>query len=103
MNTVERRAAPRRAPAPSEPLRCARLRGGRELTVEDASRGGLLAEGTARLLPGTHTDVHVLTRDGRVLVRCRVVRAFVSHLSATEVRYRVALAFDRPIDVESPG
>jgi hypothetical protein len=42
----------------------------------------------------------VLTRGGRVLVRCRVVRACVCRLTATEVRYRSALAFDRAIDVE---
>ena len=70
------------------------------MTVTNASCAGVLVEGTARLLPGTHADLHVLTRHGRVLVRCRIVRAVVCHVTATEVRYRSALAFDRPIDVE---
>jgi hypothetical protein len=105
VGAIERRAAPRRAPAQAEPLRCARLRGARELTVANASSAGALVEGTARLLPGTHADVHVLTRHGRVLVRCRIVRAFVCHVTATQVRYRAALAFERPVDVEpsAPG
>ena len=69
----------------------------------NASCSGALVEGSARLLPGTHVDLHLLTRDGRVLVRCRVVRAFVCHLTASDVRYRSALAFDRAVDVEPPG
>ena len=58
-----------------EPLSRVRLRAGRELQVVDVSVAGALLEGTARLLPGTHVDVHMVTRDGRVLVRSRVVRA----------------------------
>jgi len=80
-----------------------RLRTGRELAVVDVSNGGALVEG-ARLLPGTHVDVHVTTPDGRVLVRSRVVRSYVADLQSNAVRYRGALAFDRPIDTSrSPG
>ena len=69
----------------------------------DLSHGGALVEG-ARLLPGTHVDVHVTTREGRVLVRSRVVRAYVVDLRSNAVRYRSALAFDRPIDTSrAPG
>lgn len=68
--------------------------------MANASGSGVLVEGTARLLPGTHVDLHVLTRDGRVLVRCRVVRASICHVAASEVRYRSALAFDRAVDVQ---
>ena len=74
-----------------------RLRTGLQLSVVDVSDGGALVEG-ARLLPGIHLDVHVTTRDGRVLVRSRVVRAYVAELRANAVRYRGALAFDRAID-----
>ncbi|MSO29685.1 MAG: hypothetical protein EXQ48_01910 [Acidobacteria bacterium] len=55
-------------------------------------------------MPGTHVDVHVTTRDGRVLVRSRVVRAHVADLQSNAVRYRSVLAFDRPIDTSrAPG
>jgi hypothetical protein len=88
----------RRVPVSGEPLSRMRLRTGRELDVINVSNGGALVEGTARLLPGTHVDVHVVTRDGRVLVRSRVVRAYVSYLTGELVRYRGALAFERQVD-----
>jgi len=95
---MERRRAPRRDPGAGEPLARVRLRAGRELRVIDVSNSGALVEGEARLLPGTHVDVHVVTRDGRVLVRSRVVRAYVCCVVADSVRYRGALAFERAVD-----
>jgi hypothetical protein len=98
----DRRRAARRAPLPDEPLARVRLRAGRELGVLDVSAAGALVEGETRLLPGTHVDVHVLAAEGRVLVRSRVVRAWVSALASDCVRYRGALAFERPIDTGYP-
>ncbi len=95
---MERRRTSRREPDPGEPLSRVRLRAGRELSVIDVSSDGALIEGSVRLLPGTHVDVHIVTRDGRVLVRSRVVRAQVCHVAADSVRYRGALAFDRSVD-----
>lgn len=80
-----------------------RLRAGRELTVIDLSDSGALVEGSTRLLPGTHVDLHVVTRDGRTLVRSRVVRAYVSHVQADAVRYRGGVAFDRAVDTSAAG
>ena len=40
---------------------------------------------------------------GRVLVRARVARGFVSRLEVDAVHYRAGLAFDRPIDVRAEG
>jgi hypothetical protein len=98
----ERRRAVRRVPADDEPLARVRLRAGRELVVKDVSSAGALVEGDTRLLPGTHVDVHVLTADGRVLVRSRVVRAWVSALRGDCVQYRGALAFERAVDTGYP-
>lgn len=95
---MERRRAARRIPAGEEPLSRVRLRGGRELAVVDLSHAGALVEGPARLLPGTHVDVHIVTSEGRTLVRSRVVRAYVSYLDAEVVRYRGAICFERTID-----
>jgi hypothetical protein len=94
---IDRRRTVRRVPASQEPVCRVRLRTGRELSVVDVSNDGALVEG-ARLLPGTHLDVHVITHEGRILVRSRVVRAFVVSVQADAVRYRGALAFDRSID-----
>ena len=93
----ERRLAPRQVPGADDLLSRVRLRAGRELAVVNVSARGMLVEGSARLLPGTHLDVHVTTIEGRVLVRSRVVRAYVSSLTAERVSYRGALAFDRPM------
>ena len=94
----ERRLSPRRTPGLTEPLRRIRSRTGREFDVVDVSHTGLLVEGRARLLPNTHLDIHIVTRAGRVLIRCRVVRSFVWYLESDLVRYRVGLAFDRIVD-----
>jgi len=88
----------RRVPAKQEPLARVRLRAGRELDVVNISDTGILVDGLARLHPGAHVDVHVVTHQGRVLVRSRVVRAFVSHIEADVLRYRGALAFEQAVD-----
>jgi hypothetical protein len=100
---MERRRALRRPPASDEPLCRVRFRAGRELAVIDVSNAGALVEGVARLLPGTHVDVHIIAADGRTLVRSRVVRAYVSHVEAELIRYRGALAFERSIDTKAVG
>jgi hypothetical protein len=94
----DRRRAERRTPAGTEPLARIRLRAGSHLEVIDVSNAGVLVEGEARLLPGTHADVHIITTEGRTLVRSRVVRACVVHVEAERVRYRGALAFERAVD-----
>jgi len=99
----ERRGAPRRTPADDEPVSRVRLRAGRELAVVDVSNGGALVEGPARLLPGTHVDVHIVTKDGRTLMRSRVVRAKVHYLDAAVVLYRGGIAFERSIDISAAG
>jgi hypothetical protein len=78
-----------------------RVRAGRELVVINLSSTGALVEGEARLLPGRHLDVHVVTAAGRTLVRTRVVRAWVEGLWADRVLYRGALAFEGPLEFGS--
>lgn len=95
---AERRGVPRRLPDSDETLARVRLRTGRELSVVDIGDTGALLEGTARLLPGTHVEVHVITREGRTLVRSRVTRAWVFAVAADAVRYRAALAFDTRVN-----
>jgi hypothetical protein len=85
-----------------EPIRTVRLRAGRDVQAIDVSDSGVLVEGASRLLPGTHVDVHVIARDGRVLVRSRVVRARVTAISPSEVLYRCALAFEQVVDTGYP-
>src|SRR4029434_7280579 len=99
----ERRRGVRRIPQPDETLARVRLRTGRALAVINISPSCALVEGITRLLPGTHADVHIVTRHGRILVRARVVRAMVWYLEADVVRYRAGLTFDTPVDTEQEG
>jgi hypothetical protein len=96
--SADRRIAARRTPGGDETLARVRLRTGRELAVVDIGDAGALLEGTARLLPGTHVEVHVVTREGRTLVRSRVTRAWVFVVAADSLRYRAALAFDTRVN-----
>jgi hypothetical protein len=64
----------------------------------DISPSGAQVECRTRLLPNTHLDIHIVIRTGRVLIRCRVVRATVCHVEADLVRYRVGLAFEHPLE-----
>lgn len=96
--TVERRGFRRRKPDADEPLARTRLRTGPELEIMDIGDGGLGATTSSRLLPGTHVDVHVLTKVGRLLRRARVMRALVVLVEAERLVYQVALSFDAPID-----
>jgi hypothetical protein len=94
----ERRSAVRRQPAADETLTAVRLRAGGSLAVVNLSDAGALVEGASRILPGTHVEVHIVTGEGRTLVRSRVVRAAVVDLSADSVRYQAALSFDRRVN-----
>jgi hypothetical protein len=98
MSIPDRRRSARRLPDYGEPIRRVRSRTGHHLDVVNVSDLGLLVEGQARLLPNTHLDIHIVTRSGRVLVRCRVVRAAVCYIEADLVRYLVALGFERAVD-----
>ena len=69
-----------------------RLRTGRDLLVRDMSSGGARVEGATRLLPGTHSEVHVIATTGRQLVRSRIVWARV--LAVDPLTYEAALLFD---------
>jgi len=100
---MERRRATRRNVAADEPLGHARLRTGGRLRVVEASSWGAVMETTERLLPGRHLDVHIVSAEGRVLVRSRVARAFVVTVEPVAVHYRVAFSFDRAVDVRAAG
>jgi hypothetical protein len=102
MTGRDRRSTRRHCPEGDDSASRVRLRAGRELAVVDASPGGVLVEGDVRVLPGTHVDVHVVTVEGRVLVRSRVVRAWVAALTPSRVTYRAAFAFERPVDLRDP-
>ena len=99
----ERRTCTRRTTDPHTTIAHARLRGGHALLVVEVSRGGALIEGAVRFLPGTRVDLHVFPRRGRILVRCRIVRAFVARLAADGIWYRAAVVFEPAFDGDIDG
>ena len=100
---ADRRRVARRIPDPAQGLSRVRLRTGRELAVIDVSPLGVLVEGTQRLLPGTHVEVHINGGRGRVLLRARVVRCLVWSLASDAVHYRGALAFAAALELAEGG
>ena len=104
----ERRRATRWCPGKDEGLSQLRLRIGPQLAVVNVAETGALVEGAARLGPGARVDVHVITRQGRVLVRTTVTRARVCAVRADAITFQTALRFDapidaRPIEARTPG
>jgi hypothetical protein len=75
----------------------ARVRPGHEVSVIDASAGGLLIETDRRLLPGAAIDLHLSTAGGTTTVRGCVLRCAVSGLRPAGVFYRGAIGFERHV------
>jgi len=100
---VDRRQGPRRIPGGEESLGRVKLRIGPELTVLDIGNHGALVEGRSRLTPGARVDIHVVTPQGRVLVRTTVVRGYVAKLCHDTVIYQAGLKFDHPVAVLPTG
>lgn len=72
----------------------ARIRPGHQVRVLNLSCGGVLVEGSRRLLPGTLVDVHLEREEEAHACRARVVHCAVSALHQHGVAYRAGLAFE---------
>jgi len=91
---VERRRARRRRTVREHGIEMARVRRGVNVTIVDASAGGVLIETPHRLLPGMPLEIHFVRNKGTSTMRGRVLRCGVVHLTASSVRYRGAIGFD---------
>jgi hypothetical protein len=95
---LDRRRYPRTAAAP----RCALgalVRPGHDARPLDLSRGGLLLQTTARLLPGRTVDIQLKVGSWRWNGGGEVVRCEVSGIDPErEVHYRAAIHFTHPLD-----
>jgi PilZ domain len=92
---LDRRRSRRRPTVREHGIEGARVRRGVHVTVIDASAGGVLIETGHRLLPGMPLDIHLVRNRGISIIRGRVLRCAVVHLTASSVRYRGAIAFDQ--------
>lgn len=99
---AERRRAPRHPPKMLRWLAAARLWPGRRVRVIDWSASGVLIEAGVRFAPGRTVTLQLLAERGHLLVRGEIVRASVAAIGPGGLRYRAAVAFDKPVDFSRP-
>ncbi len=75
-----------------------RVRPGVPASVREVSTGGCVIDTNRSLLPGARVELAVASSFGRLLVRGRVLRCHVGHISASVVTFAAALQFDDGVD-----
>lgn len=96
MSEAERRNWPR-IPAEALPNLSAKLATGPDIRLVDLSRGGARFECEKRLLPGAKVALRLVTPDGALVVRGRVVRSRIVRLERGGLGYDVAIAFNETL------
>ena len=91
----ERRVHPR-LPADQLPFTAA-FAPGPDVRLIDLSRGGARFECERRLLPGSTVALRLVTPDGAVVVRGRVVRSRIAKIDQSGLVYEVAAAFNETL------
>ena len=78
--------------------------GAQPVAVIDVSAGGLLIESSRRLNPTEVSQLEIRRIDGSVSVRGRVVRSEVALIGEGAIQYRIAIAFDKPLEfIDDPA
>ena len=100
---AERRNWPR-IPAEALPNLSAKLATGPDIRLVDLSRGGARFECEKRLLPGAKVALRLVTPDGTLVVRGRVVRSRIVRLERGGLGYDAAIAFNETLSqmIEEP-
>ena len=100
---AERRNWPR-IPAEALPNVSAKLATGPDIRLVDLSRGGARFECEKRLLPGAKVALRLVTPDGTLVVRGRVVRSRIVRLERGGLGYDAAIAFNETLSqmIEEP-
>jgi hypothetical protein len=70
---------------------------GPDVRLVDLSRGGARFECARRLLPGSTVALRLVTPDGTIVVRARVVRSRIAKIDQTGLVYEVAAAFNETL------
>lgn len=94
---VERRALPRMPGGGTRWTTRAVLRPGQPVILINISSGAALVESSARLRPGAQTELQLWNAGGRVAMKARLERCYVSSLEP--LLYRGVVVFDRSIDI----
>ncbi len=86
----------RRVPADQLPVTAA-FAPGPDVRLVDLSRGGARFECERRLLPGSTVALRLVTPDGALVVRGRVVRSRIAKIDQSGLVYEVAAAFNETL------
>lgn len=70
---------------------------GPDVRLVDLSRGGARFECERRLLPGSTVALRLVTPDGTIVVRARVVRSRIAKIDQGGLVYEVAAAFNETL------
>ena len=85
-----------RLPADQLPVTAA-FAPGPDVRLVDLSRSGARFECERRLLPGSSVALRLITPDGAVVVRGRVVRSRIAKIGQSGLVYKVAAAFNETL------
>jgi CheY-like chemotaxis protein len=99
----DRRRASRRLSGDLPSLWTVRLPWGADVKVVDISSQGVLLETTSKITPGRTVDLQLLGQDLDLRVAARTIRSEVAAVDTMGVRYRVAAAFARDLDILKPA
>jgi hypothetical protein len=97
VSEAERRSWPR-IPAEALPNVSAKLATGPDIRLVDLSSGGARFECEKRLLPGAKVALRLVTPDGTLVVRGRVVRSRIVRLERGGLGYDAAIAFNETLN-----
>jgi hypothetical protein len=105
-NSNQRRASPRLPPTAIPSLKGVKLVAGPEVQLINISRGGALIESEARLSPGSHLCLRLVTAESVYLLKGRILRSKVAAVAEGCLRYQSAISFDEEFSIlpqrESP-
>ncbi len=94
------RRVDQRLPASKTSISAVQMTAGDVLDLVNISRTGALLEGNTRVCPGMLITLRVKEAQALHLVRGRVIRCSIVGLSEGVLRYRFAVAFEKPIDFQ---
>ena len=97
VSEADRRSWPR-IPADALPNVSAKLATGPDIRLIDLSRGGARFECEKRLLPGAKVALRLVTPDGTLVIRGRVVRSRIVRLERGGLGYDAAIAFNETLN-----
>ena len=95
----DRRRTRRRTAGDVPWLWTVKLPGDSRVKLVDISGGGVLLETTSRIVDGSTLELQVFGKDTNVCVPARMVRNCVAAVDGLGVRYHVAVAFARELDL----